>query len=170
MTRPGRTIPQVRRDGLPGNWTWPFPALCTHRHAWPLYSFGWALAGLQPTAAGIRFRPSLPPALGAWAYETPLMAARWDGAGLWTGHYAPAAAGEWVLEVDVSLVLAHSEQGQRIRVTLRATRGEAGCARGSAACEEIGEVQDVGAAGRVQLRSRVKAQTVEWSVMRLEEQ
>ena len=46
-------------EGLPGNWTWGFPALCTHRHAWPLVSFAF-LAGLRFTSDGLEVMPSLP--------------------------------------------------------------------------------------------------------------
>jgi hypothetical protein len=35
-----------------------FPALCTHRHAWPLYSLATGLVGLEFTAVGLSIRPA----------------------------------------------------------------------------------------------------------------
>ena len=92
------------RGGLPGNWTWAFPALCTHRHAWPLVSFA-RLAGIVPDAHGLRVRPALPPPLGAYSYSSHLAAARWDGMYVWSGFYKPVVAARWQVEFDFSLVL-----------------------------------------------------------------
>ena len=119
---------EIRRDSLPGNWTNDFPALCTHRHAWPLVSFA-ILVGLRPTTTGISLSPSLPPRLGPYEYDTPLAGARWDGRSKWSGHYAPLATGAWQLRVDVApLVAAATEALGRVsgmRVTLSALA--AGC-------------------------------------------
>ena len=152
---------EVRRDGLPGNWTWPFPALCTHRHAWPLYSFSTAFMGLQPTAGGVRFRPGLPPALGHWEFSTPLMGASWDGVRTWNGHYAPNASGAWLVEIDLSLVMLDTDQ--RVEVTLVATRDEECCERGECELMKI-EAHAVGLGGVVEVRSPVRARRVDWSV------
>ena len=53
------------------NWQPAFPALCTHRHAWPLLSLTHGLLGLEFTASGLRLRPALPQSLGPFAYCAP---------------------------------------------------------------------------------------------------
>tara|TARA_B110000208_G_scaffold46860_1_gene62157 strand:- start:269 stop:3316 length:3048 start_codon:yes stop_codon:yes gene_type:complete len=75
--------------GWPGNWTWGFPALCTHRHAWPLVTFPF-LAGLRFTPDGLDVKPALPPRLGAYSYESPLASIAFDGAGNYSGTYSGA--------------------------------------------------------------------------------
>lgn len=90
----------VNPDGLPSDWTNDFPALCMHRHAWPLYTFR-QMAGLQFTAEGLVVRPALPPELGTYEWSSSLASIRWDGDRTWTGHYAPSAAGSWKVVVDM---------------------------------------------------------------------
>ena len=159
---------EVRRDGLPGNWTWPFPALCTHRHAWPLHSFATAIAGLQPTVDGLRFRPSLPRSLGSWEFHTPLMGASWDGIGTWQGHYAPAASGTWHVVIDLSLVLANASEWIDATLTAsgatEATKEHARCVRVGPCNAATIEVQAVAVGGIVQVQSPVRARRVDWSV------
>lgn len=113
----------VRRDGLPGPWTWAFPALCTHRHAYPLVSLS-VLAGVSFTENGVRIRPVPGPAGPAdqLNYTTPLLAITFtknrggnssgavepglvSGPGVWSARYtlaAPAARLPFRFELDLS--------------------------------------------------------------------
>ena len=75
-------------DGLPSDWTQDFPALCMHRHAWPVHTLR-QLLGVHYTAGGLEIRPALPSRLGAFEWSTRLSSLRWDGNRTWTGHYAP---------------------------------------------------------------------------------
>eukprot|EP00729_Bicosta_minor_P016853 gene16853-26961_t len=64
----------VEKSGLPGKWTWDFPALCTHRHAYPLFTLP-SLAGVSFTAAGVKVSlrgPETPWGLAGASFETPL--------------------------------------------------------------------------------------------------
>lgn len=97
----------VNGDGSPSEWTGDFPGLCTHRHAWPLVTAR-HLAGVTYTADGVRIRPGLPTALGAYSWSTPLASVAWDGNATWTGHYNPGVAGRWTVDVDLSLLGANS--------------------------------------------------------------
>ena len=90
--------------GWPGNWTWAFPALCTHRHAWPLVSFPF-LAGLRFTATGLDMTPSLDPQLGAYSYQSDLASIYYDGNKRYHGHYQPMTSGHWVIRFDLSAVV-----------------------------------------------------------------
>lgn len=78
--------------GWPGNWTWAFPALCTHRHAWPLVTFPF-LAGLRFTPDGLNVIPALPPRLGSYSYEAPLASIAFDGARTYNGAYRVSGDG-----------------------------------------------------------------------------
>lgn len=122
------------------------------------------MAGLQPTASGIRFRPSLPASLGRWELKTALMGASWDGGGVWKGHYAPHAAGEWRLEVDLSLVMADTTS---MEVTLTAVRDDAEhCVHGGA-CEAVVTAQVKAMGGLAQVHLPVRARQVVWLVRAL---
>lgn len=97
----------VNADGMPSDWTNDFPALCTHRHAWPVHTLR-QLLGLRYTASGIEIRPMLPPRLGAFKWSTALSSLRWDGNWTWTGHYAPTvnlASQTLLIQVDMRHVL-----------------------------------------------------------------
>jgi hypothetical protein len=84
-------------SGMPGNWTWSFPALCTHAHAWPLVSFGW-LAGLHFTPSGLDVAPRIPPSLGAYTFHSALASIQYDGHVQFTGRYSPALVSTLALE------------------------------------------------------------------------
>jgi hypothetical protein len=91
-------------EGWPGNWTWAFPALCTHRHAWPLVSFPY-LAGLRFTLDGLDVRPALPPHLGAYSYEAALASIAYDGVSTYSGVYRTSGARRrWRLRFSLASV------------------------------------------------------------------
>ena len=97
----------VNADGMPSDWTNDFPALCMHRHAWPVYTLR-RLLGLQYSASGIEIRPTLPPRLGAFQWSTQLSSLRWDGNRTWAGHYAPTVGSTGrtlLLQVDMRHVV-----------------------------------------------------------------
>jgi hypothetical protein len=98
----------VNADGMPSDWTHDFPALCMHRHAWPVHTLR-QLLGVHYTPDGLEIRPALPPRLGAFEWATQLSSLRWDGDRSWSGHYAPAAQGTGgsvlTLRVDMRHVL-----------------------------------------------------------------
>ena len=98
----------VNADGMPSDWTNNFPALCMHRHAWPVHTLR-QLLGVHYTSDGLEIRPALPPRLGAFEWATQLSSLRWDGNRSWAGHYAPAVQGTdgsvLTLRVDMRHVL-----------------------------------------------------------------
>ena len=127
----------VDDSGLPSEWTFSFPALCVHRHAWPLFSLR-HLAGIHYTADGILLRPGgVPARLGSYSWSTPLSAIAWDEDRLeWSGHYScaqtpPTAAARAAttscnvaVQVDLSLVIERlspepPSSGQRRAVRLQ---------------------------------------------------
>jgi len=145
----------VDRDGMPGKWTWAFPALCTHRHAWPLVSFP-RLAGLEPTPNGVRFRPALPRHLGAYSYAAGGHAASWDGATQWRGSYEARVPGAWRVEVDLSLVLP---RGTAVAASVVAVGGE----DASGAVRPVERSGVVGA--QMVLRAPAPTRRVEWRIV-----
>ena len=108
---------QHHNDGDPG-WNAAFPALCMHRHAWPLVTLR-HLVGLQYGVDGLLVRPALPTAVGAYAWSSALSSLAWDGNHTWSGAYRPATRTRVGLAVDMNLVV---EPGTRI--TLHVVAGE----------------------------------------------
>jgi len=72
-----------------------FPVMNMHAHAWPLYSAS-KLLGLEFNEAGISFHPNLP--LSQYEFASPLLGFKKSAAG-YSGWYAPAAAGRWIIEI-----------------------------------------------------------------------
>lgn len=99
----------IRIDGLPGRWTWDFPALCTHPHAYPLLSAA-ALAGVEFSAAGVIVTPMVPGGSDVGTtISTPLFTLSASGTRnlrngerIWTGIYRPSTAGRWAVAFDSS--------------------------------------------------------------------
>ena len=84
----------------PGKPSWDnFPVLCTHRHAWPLYSLT-KLSGIGFSAQGIRLSPApLPRALLCgttsdvlWSIDTPVVSVVAFANGSWSGRYMYSAS------------------------------------------------------------------------------
>lgn len=92
-------------DASAGPWNdTTFPALCMHRHAWPLVSLR-TLVGVHYDAHGLVLRPGFPTRLGAYSYRvSEMISLSWDGADRFVGHYTPHTAGRWMLVVDMSRV------------------------------------------------------------------
>ena len=82
----------VQVDGMPGVWTNPFPALCMHRHGYPLVSLP-ALLGFSFSRAGMTFSPAIPRRLGKYHYRTSMLEVAFDGDKKWTGLYKPLSPG-----------------------------------------------------------------------------
>ena len=81
------------------------PALCMHRHAWPLVSLR-HLAGLHWDAQGVRLRPAFPRQLGEYSLRMgDLASIVFDGNSKFTGHYTPTIPSTFRLSVDLSLVV-----------------------------------------------------------------
>ena len=100
--------------------TWAFPALCTHRHAWPLVTFPF-LAGLRFNAEGLDIVPSLPQRLGAYSYGSPLAAIAYDGRRRYSGVYRTSGRpGRWRVRFDLSAV---ASAGCSVHATLEADAG-----------------------------------------------
>ena len=100
--------------------TWAFPALCTHRHAWPLVTFPF-LAGLRFNVEGLDIVPSLPQRLGAYSYGSPLAAIAYDGRRRYSGVYRTSGRpGRWRVRFDLSAV---ASAGCSVHATLEADAG-----------------------------------------------
>mmetsp|Transcript_8216 Transcript_8216/g.15678 ORF Transcript_8216/g.15678 Transcript_8216/m.15678 type:complete len:1239 (-) Transcript_8216:96-3812(-) len=101
----------VQVDGMPGVWTNPFPALCMHRHGYPLVSLP-ALLGFSFSRAGMTFSPAIPRRLGKYHYRTSMLEVAFDGDKKWTVLYKPLSPGRIDLHFDMGK--AHeSEQNQQ---------------------------------------------------------
>ena len=82
---------EISADGTTGPVGRNYPALCMHRHAWPIVAAA-ALAGLHFDERGLVLRPMLPLRLGATNYTATTAALRWDpGSRTYSGYYEPAA-------------------------------------------------------------------------------
>ncbi len=79
------------------NWT-DFPVMNMHTHAWPLYS-AVKLLGVEFNELGLSFTPTLP--LHEYEFSSPLLGFSKSARG-YSGWYAPAAAGQWELELQLS--------------------------------------------------------------------
>jgi len=95
----------------PGIAGWPeMPILCTHRHAWPLFTAA-KLAGIEFTSQGIYIDPSIPLSNGNFSFYSDLASVcRIVSSGRvqsYSGHYTPAQYGTW----HVSLSLKDSFEG-----------------------------------------------------------
>ena len=101
------------------NWT-DFPVMNMHPHAWPLYTTA-KLLGLEFSAAGVTFRPSLP--LDEYEFTSPLLGFKKSAQG-YSGWYAPARAGRWNLEVKLPAA-------ERARLTQLEVNGSAQALPGS---------------------------------------
>ena len=99
---------QHHNGGGPG-WIESFPALCMHRHAWPLVSLR-HFAGIHFTADGLLIRPGLPSHLGAFDYNTALASVAWDGKETWKGRFA-LEHGRRSLRLVLDLSLAIGDVG-----------------------------------------------------------
>lgn len=140
---------------LPGKWTWDFPALCTHRHAYPLFTLP-SLAGISFTAAGVKVSlrgPETPWGLAGASFETPLASLVLVGdaddevghAGnggdaataaaavpmVWEGTYTPGNVGQWEVTVDSSNLFAPSPSGCS---SSSSSRGSGSCSTGAGSC------------------------------------
>ena len=93
---------QHHNDGDPG-WGQGFPALCMHRHAWPLVSLR-HLVGLHWDRHGLRVRPGLPQRLGRFEWSTGLASIAWDGVAVYSGTYTVGRAGKYRVLADLGLV------------------------------------------------------------------
>ena len=83
------------------DWTDSFPALCMHRHAWPLVTLV-EFVGLRFTVDGLLVKPALPRRLGAYAWRSPVASITYHPSNhTIVGHYAPLQAGRWRVAVDV---------------------------------------------------------------------
>lgn len=90
---------EVLSNNHPGLWTVNFPALCMHRHSWPLFSLQY-LVGFEFTHDGLIIRPSLPSKIGRFHYRTHLCSLEWDGIDKWWGHYSPSVAASYKITFD----------------------------------------------------------------------
>ena len=108
----------VDTNGLPGPWTYGFPALCTHRHAYPLVSLP-ALLGVAFTAGGLRLRPTGIAALADFSYETKLLALRQETVRDGSGGAATATATDFRWSSVVSHVLGGRGFTRRARLASR---------------------------------------------------
>jgi hypothetical protein len=79
------------------NWT-DYPVMNMHPHAWPLYSAA-KLLGVDFHETGVRFTPALP--LPEYEFASPLLGFSKSAKG-YSGWYAPAAAGRWKIEIQLS--------------------------------------------------------------------
>jgi hypothetical protein len=101
---PGQTKfaePPVKGHKSPTDWgvNWTdFPVMNMHPHAWPLYSAA-KLLGVDFHEDGVRFNPSLP--LAEYEFSSPLLGFS-KSSKRYSGWYAPAAAGEWTIEIQLS--------------------------------------------------------------------
>ena len=106
----------MHNDGAPGGWQRnAMPALCMHRHAWPLVSLR-HLAGIHYEADGLRIRPAFPPRLGAYSLDTGLASVEYDGEGTFVCTYRPSVAGRCRVTVDLSLVATGAAAVARVEV------------------------------------------------------
>ena len=156
----------VDHNGLPGPWTYGFPALCTHRHAYPLVSLP-ALLGITVTAVGLRVRPTEVAALADFDYRTRLVSLRrddatadgWDAADpslrRWSGSYAPLSAGFWEVSVDLGGVGCLGS----VVVELSAS---ADADAGTAASKTSWTVRGAAGTGLASLRSPIRTRKIEF--------
>jgi hypothetical protein len=79
------------------NWT-DYPVMNLHPHSWPLYSTA-KLLGVDFHETGVRFKPALP--LAEYEFSSPLLGFSKSAIG-YLGWYAPAAAGRWTIEIQLS--------------------------------------------------------------------
>lgn len=104
-----------------------FPALCTHRHAWPLYSLATSLVGVEFTRDGATIRPAgLPAELGAFSFTSRLANVSRSVTGTFTGTLWPLQASASCV---VTLEIPHNELGVEqladLRTRVPAARAEA---------------------------------------------
>jgi hypothetical protein len=71
--------------------------MCLHQHAWPLYTAA-KLLGLEFHERGLRLQPTLP--MAEYDFNSSLVGVRKSKSG-YAGHYEPAAAGSWELEIQL---------------------------------------------------------------------
>ena len=108
------------------------PVLCTHAHAWPLYSMV-RMAGLTFDKHGLRFAPAVPLTVGPYAFNTPLASVtrehRVGGSDrrlmyVYTGVWSPAEFVEGCA-VSVDIGVLHSSGGGGSSGATLEVRGEA---------------------------------------------
>jgi len=108
---------------------WPeMPILCTHRHAWPLFTAA-KLAGLEFTAKGVWLEPSIPLSAGNFSFSSPLASIKRIVASgrvqSYSGHYHPAQFGQWHVtlvlpaEENISGILLVNNQKEIIQISTK---------------------------------------------------
>jgi len=97
-------------SSTPGLASWPeMPILCTHRHAWPLFTAA-KIAGIEFTSRGIHIEPSIPLSAGNFSFESDLASVfRTVSSGRiqsYYGHYSPAQYGNWHVSLALEEVVS----------------------------------------------------------------
>jgi hypothetical protein len=151
------------------NWQSDFPMLCSHRHAWPVFTLARGLMGLDFSATGVAIAPSVPLEFGSFSFHSKVASIARDESGLrYHGEYTildgaqrdgedvPAAGNGVMWECTVTFAVGSHEVGAAAAATGRgqivlalmpaaAVDGEA--ARSVAISEELTVINDSGSGG-----------------------